>query len=88
MTIEALRLDGNAIGGLFQEVFGVEMTAVPRACPTCRAVNMLGAYHLYRGAGVVLRCPVCSDMALTTSSLPGRLVVRMHGAWTLDVPRS
>jgi hypothetical protein len=88
MTIESLRLDGNAIAGILYEVFGVEMTTYVRACHSCRSANAIGAYHVYRGAGTVLRCPVCSDMALTVASGREDCVVRLQGVWTLQLPRA
>jgi uncharacterized protein DUF6510 len=88
MTIDATRLDGNAIAGVLHEVFGGELTTLWRPCPTCRALNMVGAYHVYRGAGTALRCPVCSDVALTIASCADSYVVCMHGKWTLELPRT
>jgi hypothetical protein len=37
-----------------------------------------------RSAGVVLRCPVCGDLALRVGILPDRYVVRLIGEWTID----
>jgi hypothetical protein len=52
-----LMLDGNAIAGLLQEVFAVEMTTAIGTCGGCGAAGPVGAVHVYRGAGIVLRCP-------------------------------
>jgi hypothetical protein len=85
---EAARwLDGNAVAGLFHELFGAELTDAPRGCQTCGAVRALGAHRLYRGAGLVLRCPVCDDVAMRVATLPGRHVVQLAGAWRIEVPR-
>ena len=35
-----------------------------RRCQSCGAENALGAHRAYHGAGVVLRCPACADVAL------------------------
>jgi len=88
MTAPALWLDGNALAGLLAEVFGAEMTAVRRGCASCGQVNAVGAHRAYQGAGAVLRCPACSDVALRIAVLPDRHVVSMSGTWTLDVPRA
>jgi uncharacterized Zn finger protein len=88
MSDTALWLDGNAIAGLLREVFETEMTATPRGCLTCGTVSAVGAHRAYRGAGVVLRCPACGDVALRIATLPDRHVVVMSGRWTFDVPRS
>jgi exosome complex RNA-binding protein Csl4 len=87
MSAEALWLDGNAIAGLLGEVFGAEMTTADRGCGSCGAHSAVGAHRLYQGAGAVLRCPVCGDVALRIVSLPDRHVVQLHGSWTLDVTR-
>jgi uncharacterized protein DUF6510 len=70
-------LDGNAIAGLFEEVFGVEVTATMRTCQTCGHENAIGAHRLYRGAGLVLRCPHCYDLAAV---IVGRRIERF-GVW-------
>jgi hypothetical protein len=87
-TDDALTLDGNGIAGLLREVFGTEMTAVPRGCQSCGAVNPLAAHRAYQAAGTVLRCPACADIALTVVAAGDQLVVRMHGTWTFSVPRA
>jgi ribosomal protein L37AE/L43A len=59
--MDALRLDGNAVAGLLQEVFAVEMTTAVGTCSNCGASGAVGAVHVYRGAGLVLRCPQCDN---------------------------
>jgi hypothetical protein len=80
-------LDGNAIAGLLAEAFGAEMTTAPRRCQSCGKVSALGAHRVYRGAGLVLRCPVCADVAARIGTLPDRHVVLLVGAWRLELPR-
>jgi hypothetical protein len=87
MNVDALCLDGNALAGLLDEVMGVESTRTPRGCQSCGAVNVIGAHRLYRGAGYVLRCPACGDLALRIVTLPDRHVVLLAGAWRLEVAR-
>ena len=55
--MDELMLDGNAVAGLLQEVFAVEMTTAIGTCASCGAAGPIGAAHVYRGAGIVLRCP-------------------------------
>ncbi len=70
-----LMLDGNAVAGLLQEVFGAEMTANRAQCAHCGDVNMLGALLLFGGAmGSVLRCPGCEDVMV-------RIVARGDALW-------
>ena len=53
-------LDGNAIGGLMQEVFGAEMTTAIGACVTCGAASPLAECVVYmRAPGTVARCRNC-----------------------------
>lgn len=84
----ALWLDGNAIAGLLNDVFGTELTATERGCQTCGAFNPVGAHRVYRGMGTVLRCPTCGDLALRIASLPDRHVILLEGIWAFEVSRA
>ena len=86
VQVTELWLDGNALAGVFAETFGAELTRAPRRCASCGQVNALGAHRLYLGAGFVLRCPACGDLAAQIALLPDRTVVRLYGAWQLEVP--
>ena len=78
MNDNDLRLDGNAAGGLLNEVFLFEMTAAEATCGGCRAVRPIGALILYRhGMGAILRCPAC-DAALTR-------ITHIRGCYRLDL---
>ena len=79
----SLHTDGNAIAGLLQEVFVAEITAAPRVCQSCRQESPIGAHRLYQGAGLVLRCPACGDLAAVVAVLPDRNVISLHGTWSL-----
>ena len=70
MSEQAMWLDGNALAGLLEELFATELTHAPHGCGSCGAVRAIGAHRLYRGAGLVLRCPVCSDIALVVATTP------------------
>ena len=59
--MDKLMLDGNAVAGLLQEVFAADMTRAIGSCATCGATEPVGAIHVYRGAGIVLRCPHCHN---------------------------
>ena len=87
MSVGGLWLDGNAIAGLLEEVFARDMTTVPRRCQSCGTVSVVGAHRVYRGAGIVLRCPACGDFGLCLVTTPHGVVVHLAGAWTLD-PRA
>lgn len=58
-------LDGNALAGVFHELFGREMTDQFGSCGHCGAVNLFGAVHVYLDApGIVLRCPGCASVLI------------------------
>ena len=88
MNEQALWLDGNALAGLLEELFGTELTDAPHGCGSCGAVRAFGAHRLYRGAGLVLRCPVCSDIALVVATVPNRHVVHLAGTWRIEMSRA
>lgn len=58
-------LDGNALAGLFESLFGSDVTAVPGRCAHCHTVNMVGAMRVYMGGpGAILRCPACDEVVI------------------------
>jgi ribosomal protein S27E len=58
-------LDGNAIGGLLQEVFGAEMTTATGTCASCGAVAAVAELVVYRRApGTVVRCRSCGSVLM------------------------
>jgi len=82
-----MHLDGNAIAGVLVEALGTELTDAPRACQSCGAVNAVGAHLLYQGAGYVLRCPACGDVALRIVSPSDQHVLTFAGQWRVETPR-
>jgi hypothetical protein len=82
MDAADMHTDGNAIAGLLQDVFVAEFTTMERTCQSCGDQNPAGAHRSYVGAGIVLRCPSCDDVALRIAELPDRLVFELRGAWS------
>jgi hypothetical protein len=83
---DALVLDGNALAGVLASVFGgTDMTTARRNCGSCGQHHVLAEHRLYRGAGYVLRCPGCDDIALTVveDDAHGIREVRFTGRWSL-----
>jgi hypothetical protein len=83
MDAADMHTDGNAIAGLLQDVFVAEFTTMERTCQSCGDQNPAGAHRSYDGAGIVLRCPNCDDVALRIAELPDRLVFELRGAWSV-----
>ena len=82
----SLHTDGNAIAGLLAEIFAADVTATPRTCQSCGTTREIGAHRAYFGAGIVLRCAGCGDVAARIVSLPEGHVVELRGSWVLRLP--
>ena len=85
--MDALMLDGNAVAGLLQEVFAVEMTTALETCAGCGVTEPIGAVHVYRGAGIVLRCPHCDNILATLVSSDSDIRIALRGLRTLRVAK-
>jgi hypothetical protein len=58
-------LDGNAIGGLLNEIFGAEMTDAIGTCGTCGATGPVAETVVFlRAPGTVVRCRVCTAVLM------------------------
>lgn len=56
----ALMVDGNAVAGQLEQIFGRDMTTAVARCAGCASDAEMGALIAFtRGPGVVLRCPTC-----------------------------
>jgi Family of unknown function (DUF6510) len=78
MTGDA-HLDGNALGGLFHDLFGREMTNQRACCGACGAIGAIGSLVAYRSApGDVLRCSNCESVLMVAVALPSGLRVTMQ----------
>jgi hypothetical protein len=79
-------LDGNAIAGLLQEVFAVEMTTAIGTCGSCGAREPIGAVRAFYGAGVVLRCPHCDNVLASIVKSETDIRISLAGIRTLKIP--
>ena len=77
--MDALMLDGNAVAGLLHETFGGEMTTATGTCDACSASQQVGAVHVFRGAGVVLRCHRCESILAKIVVRQGHACVDLRG---------
>jgi Zn finger protein HypA/HybF involved in hydrogenase expression len=82
--MDALMLDGNSVAGLLGEVFAVEMTTAMGTCSNCGATGPLGATHVYRGAGIVMRCPHCGNILVTIVEADTRVSFGFPGVRTIQ----
>jgi hypothetical protein len=78
-----MHTDANEIAGLFEEIFARDLTNAERICQSCRTRNLIGAHRLYRGAGLVLRCPTCGEPAAAFVSVRDGHAISLHGSWLL-----
>jgi hypothetical protein len=83
--MDELMLDGNAVAGLLQEVFGVEMTTALGTCGGCGATEPVGAVHVFRGAGIVLRCPHCRNALAKIVRSDTRVWVDLGGLRVMEM---
>lgn len=87
-TNTELMLDGNAMGGMLLEMFGVEMTAAQTECAHCGAESEMGALMAFtRAPGIVLRCPVCEQVMVRVVRTPDALYLDARGAVYLRISR-
>lgn len=83
--MDALRLDGNAAAAVLAEIFGRDVTDAVGTCDGCGASEPVGAVHLYRGAGIVLRCPDCEAVLLRVVATESRAWIDLRGLRSLEV---
>jgi hypothetical protein len=79
-------LDGNAVAGMLREVFAVEATTAMATCGGCGVPTPMGATHVFRGAGFVLRCPHCDNALVTLVRGDTRMWIGFPGIRTLQIP--
>lgn len=83
---EALVLDGNALAGDLESLFGFDMTALEHGCRHCGNRGALGALRAYaRGPGSVLRCRICGEVVLRLAVTPRGTFVDLSGAAYLRI---
>ena len=83
--MDELMLDGNAVAGVLQEVFAVEMTTAIGTCRACGAEEPVGAIHVFRGAGVVMRCPHCDNALVSIVKDDTRVWISFAGVRTVQL---
>ena len=86
--MDALMLDGNAVAGLLQEIFGVEITTAMGTCAACGENAPVGAVNVFRSAGVVLRCRTCGNVLTKVVTRETQNCVDLRGLRSLAMPAS
>jgi ribosomal protein S27E len=87
MNDQDLRVDGNAVAGLFSEVFALELSAARVRCAGCGQVAEIGAEPVYaQAAGTVLRCRGCDDVLLVVVHGGGHYRLGTPGASWIEIP--
>lgn len=83
-----LMLDANAVAGVFQEIFGTEMTVAPTECAHCGTEGEIGTLLAFiQAPGIVLRCPSCENIVLRITQTPEAFYIDARGAVYLRVAR-
>ena len=84
----ALMLDGNALAGMLQEIFSMEMTASPTQCTHCGYEGEVGTLLAFIcSPGLVLRCPGCENVILRIVTTPSAVYLDARGAVYLRLAR-
>jgi hypothetical protein len=77
----ALMVDGNAVAGQLEQIFGRDMTMTVARCAGCARDAEMGALMAFiRGPGIVLRCPACQNAIARIVETPTAIYLDARGA--------
>jgi uncharacterized protein DUF6510 len=77
-------LDGNAIAGTLEHIFGNDMTRATATCAACDATGALAETAVYlRAPGVVVRCRHCEAVLAVVVERRSRYCVDFRGVSAL-----
>ena len=80
------KLDGNAAGGILQEIFPFEMTLVQSTCSGCGVTHAIGELAVYKhGMGTVIRCQSCDNVLIRVVQAKGCYWLDMRGVRVLQI---
>jgi hypothetical protein len=78
--------DGNVLGGLLGEVFGVDLTAGEVTCAACTRVSVVADLVVYdAGPGITARCRGCGEVMLRAARIRTEVVLDLRGTGLLRV---
>ncbi len=83
--MDELMLDGNAVAGMLGQVFAAEMTTATMTCGNCGMAGPVGAMHVFRGAGIVMRCPNCDNVMAKIVEDGTRIWMNFGGMQALEI---
>jgi Family of unknown function (DUF6510) len=79
-------LDGNAIGGLLNEIFGTEMTTAVGTCASCGTRSLVAETIVYlKAPGAIMRCRTCTAILLVVIRRGEMNCLDMTGLAALEV---
>ena len=80
------KLDGNAAGGILQEIFPFDMTLAQVTCTSCGTTTVIGATAAYmHGMGAIIRCPRCDNALIRIVHARGRYWLDMRSVRVLEI---
>ena len=86
MSAEAMKLDGNAIGGILIDLFGTDLTAALGVCASCGARGEVATLDVYvHAAGIVGRCRSCEGVMLKIVRSETRTWLDLSGTRTIEI---
>jgi hypothetical protein len=78
-------LDGNAIAGKLNSLFGDEMTMAKGICASCHTMSRFAELRVYTKApGAVARCPFCGHVVMVLVEVRGTLRCNLDGLAMLE----
>jgi hypothetical protein len=86
MNAEDMKLDGNAIGGLLNEIFGTDITGSMGICASCGAEGQVATLDVYmRAAGIVGRCRSCGAVMIRIVRSETKVWLDLSGTRTIEI---
>jgi hypothetical protein len=84
----SMTLDGNAVAGLLEEIFGTDLTAQPCDCGHCGNQAQVGSLRAFgQGPGVILRCAICGQVMMRIVQTPDATYLDLRGTALLRMTR-
>lgn len=89
MDAQDMRLDGNAIGGVLAELFGLDMTVAGMVCASCGTHDVMACLDVYVCApGTVVRCRHCGSVVLRVVQGRDRFWLDASGLGSVEISSS